>query len=169
MAPRYLKQRIQHHCYWMHNANVCKKLWAPCYTTHVPWTPPCPAHGAPLQQDRCMAQHQCHQLLDYIAIHPHVAIRYHVSKMILTVHFDTSYLSEPDSKSQVGGHYFLINQDNNAPNNGTILTLSAIIRHVVSSVSEAVLAALFYNCKNAGPLSETLEEMGHQQPQNCNY
>ena len=69
----------------------------------------------------------------------------HVSKMILAVHSDASYLSEPDSKSHVGGHYFLIDQDSNAPNNGTILSLAAIIKHVVSSASEAELAALFNN------------------------
>ena len=103
----------------------------------------------------------CHQLLDYVATHPHEAIHYHASKMILTVHSDASYLSEPDSKSSVGGHYFLTEQDSNAPNNGTIHTLSAIIKHVVYSASEAELAALFFNCKNALPLWQTLEEMGH--------
>ena len=107
----------------------------------------------------------CHQLLDYVATYPCAAIRYHANKMILAAHSDASYLSEPDSKSHVGGHYFLTEQDSNAPNNGTILTLAAIIKHVVSSASEAELAALFYNCKNAVPLQQTLEEMGHHQPQ----
>ena len=45
----------------------------------------------------------CHQLLDYIAMHPHAAICYHASKMILALYFDASYLSEPDSKSCMGG------------------------------------------------------------------
>ena len=49
----------------------------------------------------------CHPLLDYVATHPHVAICYHASKIILAVHSNVSYLSEPDSKSHVGGHYFL--------------------------------------------------------------
>ena len=106
----------------------------------------------------------CHQLLDYVATHPHAAIWYHASKMILAVHSDASYLSEPDSKSHVGGHYFLTEQDSNAPNNGAILTLAAIITQVVSSASEAELTALFYNCKNAVPSWQSLEEMGHHQP-----
>ena len=106
----------------------------------------------------------CHQLLDYVATHPHAAICHHASKMILAVHADASYLSEPDSTSCIGGHYFLTDQDNNTPNNGAILTLAAIIKHVVSFASEAEPAALFYNCKNAAPLWQTLEEMGHHQP-----
>ena len=76
----------------------------------------------------------------------------------VAVHSDTSYLSEPDSKSHVGGHYFLTAHNSSAQNNGTILTLAAIIWHVVSL---AELAALFYNCKNEGPLHQTLKEMGH--------
>ena len=99
-----------------------------------------------------------------MATHPRAAICYHASKMILAVHSDASYLSEPDSKSHVGGHYFLTEQESNAPNNGAILTLAAILKHVVSYASEGELAALFYNCKNAVPLLQTLEEMGHHQP-----
>ena len=38
----------------------------------------------------------CHQLLDYVAMHLHVTIHYHAIKMILDVHSDASYLSEPD-------------------------------------------------------------------------
>ena len=64
----------------------------------------------------------------------------------------------------MGGHYFLTDHHSNAPNNGIILTLAAIIRHVVSSTSEAELAALFYNCKNTISLQQTLQEMGHHQP-----
>ena len=64
----------------------------------------------------------------------------------------------------MGGHYFLTTHDNNAPNIGKILTLSAIIRYVISSASEAKLAALFYNCKNAVHLHQTVKEMGHCQP-----
>ena len=47
--------------------------------------------------------------------------------------------------------------------NGTILTLSKIIKHVMTSASEAETAALFYNCKAATPLRVTAEEMGHPQ------
>ena len=43
-------------------------------------------------------------------------------------------------------------------------TLAAIIRHVVSSTSEAECAALFYNCKNAMPLQQTVKETGPHDP-----
>ena len=80
------------------------------------------------------------------------------------MHSDASYLSELDCKSSIGGHYFLTDHDSNAPYNGAILTLTAIIRHVVSSASEAKLVALVYNGKNAVPLQQMLKGMGHHQP-----
>ena len=51
--------------------------------------------------------------------------------------------------------------------NGVILNLSTIIKYVVASASEAEIAALFYNYKQAVPLKVTLKEMGHQQPCIC--
>ena len=44
------------------------------------------------------------------------------------------------------------------------MTLSKIIKHVMSSASQAETAAIFYNCKAALPLTVSLEEMGHDQP-----
>ena len=43
------------------------------------------------------------------------------------------------------------------------MTLSKIIKHVMSSASEEETAAIFYNCKAALPLRISLEEMGHEQ------
>ena len=72
--------------------------------------------------------------------------------------------SPKNSKSWVGGHYYFSSANINTPGNEAILTLSAIIKHFVSSATKAKLAALFYNCKNAIPLHLTLEELGHHQP-----
>jgi hypothetical protein len=44
-----------------------------------------------------------------------------------------------------------------------VLTLSAIIKHVMSSMSKAELSALYYGHKMAAPLRTTLEELGHNQ------
>ena len=55
-------------------------------------------------------------------------------------------------------------KDNRDINNGTILTLSKIIKHVMGSAGESEIAALFYNCKAAIPLRLALQEMGRQQP-----
>jgi len=106
----------------------------------------------------------CHQLLDYVATHLNAGIRYHACDMILAVHTDASYLSKLGGKSRAAGHFYLTNQNDEDFNNGTILTLSSIIKHVMSSASEAELAALHYGCKQAAPIRVTLEEMGHPQP-----
>jgi hypothetical protein len=41
------------------------------------------------------------QLLDYAATHPDATIRYYKNDMILYVHSDASYLSEPKARSRV--------------------------------------------------------------------
>ncbi len=83
--------------------------------------------------------------------------------MILAVHTDASYLLEQNSKSCTSAHFYLTNHDNKEFDNGTILTLSSIIKHVMSSASEVELAALYYGCKLALPINTTLKEMGHPQ------
>ena len=84
--------------------------------------------------------------------------------MILAIHTDASYLSELGGKSRAAGHFYLTNRNDEDFNNGAILTLSSIIKHVMSSASEAELAALYYGCKQAAPIRITLEETGHSQP-----
>ena len=83
--------------------------------------------------------------------------------MLLAVHSDASYLSEPGSKSRAAGHHYLSKLNDEHFNNLAVLTLTKIIKHVMSSASEAETAALFYNCKAAAPLRIALEEMGHPQ------
>ena len=102
--------------------------------------------------------------LDYCATHPDAIIRYHASDMRLALHSDGSYLSEPDSKSRAAGHYYLTNKGTKDLNNGAILTLTKIIKHVMGSAGETEAASLYYNCKNAVPLRRALIEMGHPQP-----
>ena len=91
-------------------------------------------------------------------------IQYHASDMILALHSDGSYQSEPNSKSRAGGHFYLTNNDNKDLNNGAIHTLTKIIKHVMGSAGETEVASLYYNCKNAIPLRRALTEMGHPQP-----
>ena len=104
------------------------------------------------------------QLLDYVATHPSAGIRDVASDMILNLHSDASYLSEPKSESRAGGHFWIGNKGDKDFKNGAIVTLSSVIKHGMSSASESELAALFYNCKAAVPLRVTLEEMVHRQP-----
>jgi hypothetical protein len=106
----------------------------------------------------------CHQLLDYVATHPNASIQYKVRDMVLAVHTDVSYLSEPGGKSRAAEHFYLSNCNDDDFNNGAILTLSTIIKHIMLSASKAELAALYYGCKLAASLWTTLEELGHFQP-----
>ena len=102
--------------------------------------------------------------LDYCATHPNSGLRFVANDMILVLHSDASYNSEPQSKSRTAGHYYLSKINDENFNNGTVLTFSNIINHVMTSDSEAEVAALFYNFKAAIPLRISLEEMGHHQP-----
>ena len=105
------------------------------------------------------------QFLNYCATHPNAAITYKPSDMILHLHSDTSYLSEPKARSRAGGYFYLGNHPSK-PNihNGPILTPSGVIKVVVSSAAEAETGGLFTNMKEAVILRTMLHEMGHPQP-----
>ena len=83
--------------------------------------------------------------------------------MTLHIHSDASYLSKQNIKSCVGGHYYHTSANGITPSNGAILTLLAIMKHVVASAAEAKLDALFYFCKNAIHRCITLVELGYCQ------
>jgi hypothetical protein len=85
--------------------------------------------------------------------------------MILAIHSDASYLSEPKAQSRAGGHMFMAGDDEIPINNGAVLNISQIIKSVMSSAAEAELGALFINAKTAISMHTTLEELGHPQTQ----
>ena len=105
-----------------------------------------------------------YQFLDYAATNPNAVVTYKASNMVLAIHSDASYLSEPKARSRAGGHYFLSRNDSNPPNNGAVLNVAKVIKAVMSSAAEAELGALFINAKTAVPMRKTLEELGHPQP-----
>jgi hypothetical protein len=107
---------------------------------------------------------QTNQLLDYIASQEEAVLTYSASEMILAVHSDASYLSEPKARSRAGGHFFLSNNSDIPPNNGAILNIAHIIKNVMSSATEAELAALYIMAREAVYIRIILEEMGHEQP-----
>ena len=92
-------------------------------------------------------------LLNYAATHPSMTIHYSASDMILHVHSDASYLSEPKDHSRTGGHYFLRSSSLNTskpppsppPPNGPLFTLSKIMRNVMGSAAEAKIGATYLN------------------------
>ncbi len=92
-----------------------------------------------------------HQLLDYATTHPDAIITYQASDMVLAGHSNASYLLETNARSRAGGHFFMSNNEAIPSNNGGILTISQIIKAVMSSVAEAEIGALYINCKEAIP------------------
>jgi hypothetical protein len=113
-----------------------------------------------------MLQH-LHQFIGYASTYPDDKVRFTASPMILIIHSDASDLSESQARSCAGGIFYLSSQHNPAtlaPTNGSVNITSVIINHVMSSASEAELAALFYIAQDACIIRVTLEELGHPQP-----
>jgi hypothetical protein len=107
---------------------------------------------------------QTHQLLDYLASQEEAVLTYNASDMILVVHSNASYLSEPKAQSRAGGHFFLSSGTTIPANNRAILNIAHIIKHVMSSATEAELAALYIMAREAVYIRIVLEEIGHTQP-----
>ena len=99
-----------------------------------------------------------------LATYPNADICYHARDMILALDTDASYLSEPNARSRAAAYYLLTQKDRPDFNNGAIEILSNVIKHVMSSASEAETEALYYGCKQAIPYCGTLEDTGHAQP-----
>eukprot|EP00804_Cyclotella_cryptica_P016154 CCRYP_004249-RA/>CCRYP_004249-RA protein AED:0.38 eAED:0.38 QI:0/0/0/1/0/0/3/0/604 len=107
---------------------------------------------------------QTKQLLDYIATQDEAVLTYNASDMVLAIHSDASYLSEPTARSRAGGHFFLSSNAEIPHNNGAVLNIAHIIKHVMASAAEAELAALYIMAREAVFIRIILEELGHTQP-----
>ena len=107
---------------------------------------------------------QTHHLLDYLATQEEAVLTYNASEMVLAVHSDASYLSEPKARSRAGGHFFLASDCTIPQNNGAVLNIAHIIKHVMSSATEAELAGLYIMAREAVYIRIILEELGHKQP-----
>ena len=56
---------------------------------------------------------------------------------------------------------------NNSPipaNNGAVVTISQIIKAVMSSAAEAILGDIFINCREVIPARHAIKAMEHKQP-----
>ena len=85
------------------------------------------------------------QLLDYIASQDPAVITYCKSDMIYSIHSDAGYLNKANAHSRAKGYHFLSENQPFPPNNGAILTVSEIIKAVMSSTAETELGALYIN------------------------
>jgi hypothetical protein len=104
------------------------------------------------------------QLLDYLATQEDTVLSYHASDMILAVHSNASYLSEPKARSRAGGHFSLSSDTTIPPNNGAVLNIAHIIKNVMSSATEAELVGLYIMACKAVYIRTILEELGYKQP-----
>ena len=107
-----------------------------------------------------------HHFLQYAASYPSAELTYYPSDMKLIVWSDASYLSETSARSRAGGLHYCSTTcapPTQAPVNGAIDVLSAIIPTVVASASEAELAALFLNGQTAIATRNTLADLGYPQ------
>ena len=84
--------------------------------------------------------------------------------MILSAHSDAAYLNFPQACSRAGAH-IVLSENTPVPSiNGPVLTISQIIKNVMSLAAEADLSGLFICAKAMIPLRNTLLEMGWPQP-----
>ena len=96
------------------------------------------------------------QLLDYFTTCPNDRMIYRAKNMVITGHSDAVCLSISKSWSRYRAH-ILLSEDVPVPNiNGPVLTISQIIKFVMSSAAKAELAGLFICAKEMVPLHQTL-------------
>ena len=99
-----------------------------------------------------------------MAAQEEAVLTYHASKIKLIVHSNASYLSEPKARNRAGGYYFLSNKGDIPTNNGALVNMAHIIKHVMLSATEAELSALYSMARETVYIRITLEEMSHPQP-----
>jgi hypothetical protein len=104
------------------------------------------------------------QLLNYLATQEDAVLSYHTNDMVLAVHSDESYLSEPKACSRAGGHFFLSSDPTIPPNNGAVLNIAHIIKNGMSSATKVELVGLYIMAREAVYIRIILEELGHKQP-----
>merc|ERR1711966_444523 len=102
--------------------------------------------------------------LDFVATHPDAIMTYKKSNMILAIHSDASYLTEPKARSRAGGHFYMADDNEEQPAAGPVHNVAQIIRNVMTSAADAEIGALYINSRQAIPARQLLEEMGHRQP-----
>jgi len=105
--------------------------------------------------------------LDYAASHQDAILTYQASDMVLIVHSNASYLSEPKARSRAGVHFFMSSDITNPHNNNAVLNIAQLIKAVMSLAAEAELGALYINAREAVPMRQLLTEMGHIQAQHA--
>ena len=92
------------------------------------------------------------KLLDYAANHLMPKFLKNPSEMILYIHSDASYISEPKAKIRFGGCFFLSLTETEPMLNGAIYVIRNLTKNVVASVAEAEIGREFENRREGLPL-----------------
>ena len=110
---------------------------------------------------------KCCMLMDYLSTHPEAVLRFHASDMQLHIETDAAYLVLPNARSRAAAYFYMGDKCSSPPTksklNGAIHVLCKTIPNVVSSASEAKTGAIYMAAKEAVPILQALEEMGHPQ------
>ncbi len=69
----------------------------------------------------------CKKFFDFMATQEEAILTYRASKMVLAIHSNASYLSEPKARSRAGGHMFMADNEEIPFNNGAVLNISQMI------------------------------------------
>jgi hypothetical protein len=110
----------------------------------------------------------CKQFLNYAATHQDTIITYKKSDMVLVVHSDAFYLSEPKARNRAGRHFFMSADVEDPINNGAILNLAQLIKAIMSSTAEAKLKALYIMHVRLYPNDKHLKRWAtHNHPPQC--
>ena len=104
--------------------------------------------------------------LDFAAMHLDAKLRYKRSTMILNGHSDASYLNYPHAWSRSAAHVFMSGDSTYdiCMHTGRVITVSGMLKHVVSSAAEAQTGSLFITYKEGTICRNKLHDMGHPQP-----
>jgi hypothetical protein len=84
--------------------------------------------------------------------------------MILCTHANSSFHNESKGCSQAGAHIFVSKNNPYPKHNGPVLSISQIMKFVMSSANKTKLGALYTTAKEMVPLRQTLIKMGWLQP-----
>ena len=101
--------------------------------------------------------------MDQSATQEKAVLTYNANNMKLTAHSNTTYLSELKAHTRTGDHFFLSSDSSVPHNNGANLNITHIIKHVMSSVTEAKLATLYIVARQTVYICIILEELRHKQ------
>ena len=104
------------------------------------------------------------QLFVYCATNPNLIIRFTRSEIIIRIHSDTSYLSITKAWSRATGFFYVSDDSETPPLNGTIYVVCTILKNDMAFAAKLETGVVFVNCNENIVIRQTLIEMGHPQP-----